>query len=68
MSVVRLLGFGSLPCGCVVGRYHEVTTAREVIYVEEKGHGCGSAAHRRNQPVKADRERFARVELERHAC
>jgi hypothetical protein len=44
-----------------------VTTAREVIYVEEKGHGCGSAAHRRNQPVKADRERFARVELERHA-
>ncbi len=67
MSVVRLLGFGSLPCGCVIGRYREVTTAREVIYVEEKGPGCDSAAHRRNQPVKADRERFARVELERHA-
>jgi hypothetical protein len=28
---------------------------REVIYIEEKGHGCGQSAHQRNQPVSADR-------------
>jgi hypothetical protein len=36
MSVVRLLGFATLPCGCVV-----------------------SHAHRRNQTVTPERERFA---------
>ena len=37
MSLVRFLGFTTLTCGCVVGRYREVATSREVSYVEEKG-------------------------------
>jgi hypothetical protein len=59
MSLVRLLGFTTLDCGCVVGRYREVATSREVAYVEEKGHSCGSHHHRRNHTVAADR--FATV-------
>ena len=55
MSLVRLLGFTTLGCGCVVGRYREVATSREVVYVEEKGHTCGSNGHRRNHTVAADR-------------
>jgi hypothetical protein len=51
MSLVRLLGFTKLGCGCVVGRYREVATSREVSYVEEKGKSCGSASHRRNHTV-----------------
>ncbi|MEQ1870420.1 MAG: hypothetical protein ABL961_10395 [Vicinamibacterales bacterium] len=53
MSLVRLLGFTTLTCGCVVGRYREVATSREVIYVEEKGKGCGSHGHRRNHTIAA---------------
>jgi hypothetical protein len=59
MSVVRLLGFATLPCGCVVGRYRDVGSTREIIYIEEKGSGCESHAHRRNHTVSADRERYA---------
>lgn len=59
MSVVRLIGFATLPCGCVVGRYRDVASTREVVYVEEKGVGCESYAHRRNQIVTPERERFA---------
>jgi hypothetical protein len=59
MSVVRLLGFATLPCGCVVGRYRDVGSTREIVYVEEKGNGCDSHAHRRNQTVSAQRERSA---------
>ena len=51
MSLVRLLGFSTLSCGCVVGRYREVATSREVSYVEEKGKSCGSHGHRRNHTV-----------------
>ena len=51
MSLVRLLGFTTLACGCVTGRYREVATHREVTYVEEKGHGCVDAGHRRNQTL-----------------
>jgi hypothetical protein len=51
MSLVRLLGFTTLGCGCVVGRYREVATSREVSYIEEKGATCGSHGHRRNQTV-----------------
>jgi len=51
MSLVRLLGFTTLPCGCVVGRYREVATSREVSYVEEKGKSCGSHGHRRNHTM-----------------
>jgi len=52
MSLVRLLGFTTLRCGCVVGRYREVATSREVTYVEEKGKTCVSQGHRRNHTVK----------------
>ena len=55
MSLVRLLGFTTLACGCVVGRYREVATSREVAYVEEKGKSCGSHGHRRNHTVAAER-------------
>jgi hypothetical protein len=35
MSVVKLLGFGTMACGCVVGRYRDMASLREVVYVEE---------------------------------
>jgi hypothetical protein len=54
MSLVRLLGFTTLACGCVVGRYRELATSRELAYVEEKGQGCASHGHRRNHTVAAD--------------
>ena len=36
-SFVRLLGFTTLGCGCIIGRYRELATNRDVNYVEEKG-------------------------------
>ena len=51
MSVVRLLGFATLGCGCVVGRYRDVNTSREVTYVEEKGRECTDHAHRQNHTL-----------------
>ena len=59
MSLVRLLGFTTLRCGCVVGKYREVATSREVAYVEEKGEACGSHAHRRNHTLAPDRPAVA---------
>lgn len=55
MSLVRLLGFTTLGCGCVSGRYREIHTQREITYIEEKGSSCGQSGHQRNQPVSADR-------------
>lgn len=55
MSLVRLLGFTTLACGCIVGRYREVASRREVSYVEEKGQTCGSHGHRRNHTLTSDR-------------
>jgi hypothetical protein len=55
MSLVRLLGFSTLACGCVIGRYRELATSREVTYIEEKGNSCGSHSHRRNHTVAAER-------------
>jgi hypothetical protein len=55
MSLVRLLGFTTLMCGCVSGRYREVGTDREITYIEEKGTSCGHTGHQRNQPVSANR-------------
>jgi len=55
MSLVRLLGFTTLTCGCIVGKYREVSTSREVSYVEEKGRGCASHGHRRNHTILAAR-------------
>ena len=40
MSLVRLLGYTTLACGCLTGKYREVATNREVVYVEEKGGAC----------------------------
>ncbi len=54
-SLVRLLGFTTLACGCVTGRYREVATSREVTYVEEKGHACQVTSHRRNQMLAPSR-------------
>ena len=51
MSLVRLLGFTTLGCGCVTGHYREVATNREITYVEAKGAGCEHAAHRRNHTL-----------------
>ena len=51
MSLVRLLGFTTLACGCVTGRYREVATHREIVYVEEKGHTCTLVAHRQNHTL-----------------
>ena len=55
MSLVRLLGFRTLTCGCVIGRYREAATSRELTYVEEKGQRCDSHGHRRNHTITADR-------------
>jgi hypothetical protein len=59
MSLVRLVGFTTLSCGCVIGRYREVATNRDVAYVEEKGQNCESHSHRRNHTLP--RERAAMV-------
>ena len=55
MSLVRLLGFRTLGCGCVIGRYREIATSREVTYVEEKGQACEMYGHRRNHTIAAER-------------
>ena len=54
-SLVRLLGFKTLGCGCVTGYYREVATNREIIYVEEKGSACGLHSHRRNHTLAGAR-------------
>lgn len=55
MSLVRLLGFRTLTCGCVIGRYRELATSREVTYVEEKGQACEMYGHRRNHTIAPER-------------
>ena len=55
MCVVRLLGFKTLGCGCVTGHYREISTNREITYVEEKGVACRHAAHRRNHTLATAR-------------
>lgn len=55
MSLVRLLGFRTLACGCVIGRYRELATSRELTYIEEKGAGCETYSHRRNHTIAAER-------------
>jgi hypothetical protein len=55
MSLVRLLGFRTLTCGCVIGKYRELATSRELTYVEEKGTTCDTHGHRRNHTIAAER-------------
>ena len=61
MSLVRLLGFTTLACGCVVGRYREVATSREISYVEEKGADCPQHAHRRNHTLATSASSTSRL-------
>jgi hypothetical protein len=51
-SFVRLLGFTTLDCGCIVGRYRELATNRDVNYIEEKGTACKTHGHRRNHTIQ----------------
>ena len=62
MSLVRLLGFRTLTCGCVIGRYRELATSRELTYVEEKGVECQTHGHRRNHTIN-DRFQSATVNM-----
>jgi hypothetical protein len=55
MSLVRLLGFRTLACGCVIGRYRELATSRELTYIEEKGAACQAYGHRRNHTITSER-------------
>jgi hypothetical protein len=55
MSLVKPLGFRTLACGCVTGTYREVTTNREVTYVEEKGQACLTHGHRSNHAIAPER-------------
>jgi hypothetical protein len=55
MSLVRLLGFRTLACGCVIGRYRELATSRELTYIEEKGARCDLSGHRRNHTIAPER-------------
>jgi len=55
MSLVRLLGYRTLTCGCIIGQYREIATSRELTYIEEKGASCQTNAHRRNHTVAPER-------------
>ncbi len=55
MSLVRLLGYTTMTCGCVAGHYREVATNREITYVEEKGTTCDHHGHRRNHTLATAR-------------
>ena len=57
MSIVKLLGFETLACGCVVGHYRDAGTISIVTYVEEKATTCADASHRRNHAVMSRRRR-----------
>jgi hypothetical protein len=61
MSLVRLLGFKNLSCGCVTGHYRELGTNREITYVEEKGTACEHPEHRRNHTLGTARFRMPAV-------
>ena len=56
MSLVRLLGFKTLECGCLTGHYRELATSREIAYIEEKGATCTVHGHRRNHTVVPARQ------------
>ena len=63
MSLVRLLGFRTLTCGCVIGRYRDLASGRELTYLEQRGSTCDSHAHRRNHTVAPEREHVPAVSL-----
>ncbi len=49
MPLFRHVGFTTLSCGCLVGRYRDLAIDRKVDYIEEKGIRCWSSDHQRNQ-------------------
>lgn len=57
MSIVRLLAFETLGCGCVAGHYRESGSARAISYIEEKSTTCTTAQHRRNHVMTAPARR-----------
>ena len=57
MSIVKLLGFETLGCGCLVGHYRDAGTISVVTYVEEKAVSCPDASHRRNHAMVSRRRR-----------
>src|SRR3954447_25066310 len=59
IMTVRLLGFRTRACGCVIGRYRELATSRELTYIEEKGSACEMYGHRRNHTIATDRAAVA---------
>lgn len=61
MSIVKLLGFETLTCGCVIGHYRDAGAVRVVSYVEEKAGTCADASHRRNHALLARHRRAAPV-------
>lgn len=63
MSLVRLLGFKTLGCGCLAGHYRDLATKREIAYIEEKGAACSMHAHRRNHTVMPERSARTAVTL-----
>ena len=58
MSIVRLLAFETLGCGCVAGHYREAGTLRAVTYIEEKARTCGDEIHRRNHALPSRQHRL----------
>ncbi len=48
MCIVRLLGYTTLSCGCLIVRYRDKATDEESIYVEAKGTRCFNPDHHRN--------------------
>ncbi|MGE3844214.1 MAG: hypothetical protein AB7I50_21795 [Vicinamibacterales bacterium] len=52
MSFVRLRGYSTLSCGCVIGHYHELGSERDVSYVEQKGTSCANPKHRHNKTIR----------------
>ena len=65
--LVRLLGFVSLGCGCVIGRYREVGSDRDLTYIEEKGAPCAVSSHRRNHRVTLERPTWVPASFRRVA-
>lgn len=53
MSFVRLRGYSTLSCGCVIGHYHELGSERDVSYVEQKGASCSNPQHRSNKTIRS---------------
>ena len=59
MSIVRLLAFETLGCGCLAGHYREAGTLRAVTYIEEKARACADDGHRRNHALPTRRRRVS---------